>query len=57
MLKCESRFNMPIEEILRMMYVDQNLPHDHIAKELNISFPTVISWLNMAGIYSRKLNL
>jgi len=57
MLDCESRFNMPIEEILRMMYVDQNLPHDHIAKELNISFPTVISWLNMAGIYSRKLNL
>lgn len=57
MLDCESRYNMPIEEILRMMYVDYHLSHNHIAKELNISFPTVISWLHMAGIYSRKLNL
>lgn len=57
MLNCEMHFNLPIEEILRIKYVDEHKSQFQIAKELNISYPTVIKWLRNAGIYSRKLLL
>ena len=57
MLICEQTFNMPIEEILRIKYVDENKSHEQITKELNISYPTLISWLKLSGIYSRMLSI
>jgi len=57
MLVIEQTFNKPIEEILRIKYVDENKSHEQITKELNISYPTLISWLKLSGIYSRMLSI
>ncbi len=57
MKQIEQRFNIPIEEVLRIKYVDENKPHSQITNELNISYTTLIHWLKKAGIYSRKLRL
>lgn len=51
----EKNFNKPIEEILRIKYVEENKKVTAIAKEIGISYVTVIKWLKLAGIYSRKL--
>lgn len=57
MLKIENNFNLPIEEILRQKFVDENKTITQIGKELNITYVTVIKWLSLAGIYSRRLKL
>lgn len=57
MQQIEQRFGIPIEELLRIKYVDEHKPHSQIADELNIDYTTVIYWLKKAGIYSRKLQL
>lgn len=57
MQQIEQRFGIPIEELLRIKFVDENKPHSQIANELNIAYVTVIFWLKQAGIYSRKLRL
>ena len=57
MLEIESEMGESIEEILRHMFVDLHLPHRVIAKELGVGYETVIKWLRMSGIYSRKLNI
>lgn len=46
-----------MEELLRRYYVDEHLTQYQIAKELNVSYLTVIRWLKRAGIHSRKLVL
>ena len=53
----ENTFNMPIEEILRIKYVDENKSLAQISKEINVSYATIWKWLSQAGIYSRKLNI
>lgn len=53
----EDRFTMPIQELLRIKYVDEALPHQQIAEELDINYTTLIRWLRLAGIYSRRLNI
>lgn len=53
----ENTFNMPIEEILRIKYVDENKSLKQISKEINVSYATIWKWLQQAGIYSRKLNI
>lgn len=55
MERIDEQFKMPTEELLRIKYVEQNKKVEIIAKELNISYVTVIKWLKLAGIYSRKL--
>lgn len=57
MLKIENNFNLPIEEILRQKFIDENKTITQIGKELNITYVTVIKWLSLAGIYSRRLKL
>lgn len=57
MQQIEQRLGIPIEELLRIKYVDENKSHSQIATELNIDYTTVIYWLKKAGIYSRKLRL
>lgn len=57
MLQYEAERGMPIEEILRRMYVDDNLSMMQISKQLNLSYPEVNKWIKQAGIYSHKLQL
>ncbi len=57
MKQVEQRFDIPIEELLRIKYVVESKSHFQIADELNINYTTVIYWLKKAGIYSRKLRL
>jgi len=56
-LELEDKHNNSIEEILRFLYVDQNMTYHQITKELNISYVTVKRWLKRAGIYSKRLNI
>lgn len=53
----ESKHGEEIEEILRRLFVDENKTQQEIAKELHISYLTVIRWLARAGIRSRRLKL
>jgi DNA-binding transcriptional regulator LsrR (DeoR family) len=57
MLNIEKREGELLEEILRKYYVDENLSVNEISKRLQISYVTIIRWLNLAGIYSRRLKL
>lgn len=53
----ETKQGEDIEEILRRLFVDENLTHTQIAQQLNLSYVTVIKWLRLAGVRSRKLNV
>lgn len=57
MLRIEEEFGKPIEEILRHMYVDDRLNHVQMIARLGISYPTLIKWLKLAGVRSRRLNV
>lgn len=57
MLSIEQEKRGDIEEILRVLYVDENKSIYEIMKTLNISYATCIKWLKLAGIYSRKLDI
>lgn len=46
-----------IEELLRRLYVDENLTYHEIAETLHISYVTVGRWLRKSGIRSRRINL
>lgn len=46
-----------IEETLRRLFVDENMTQKQIALELGISYVSVIKWLDLAGIYSRRLTV
>jgi hypothetical protein len=56
-IEIESTLGMPIETVLRRMYVDDNTPAHTIAQILGVSYLTVVRWLGKAGIYSRRLPL
>lgn len=56
MLNVENKKQQNIEELLRMMYVDQNMNIYDICEELGISYVTALKWLQHAGIYSRALS-
>ena len=56
MLDIENKKQQNIEELLRMMYVDQNMNIYDICEELDISYVTALKWLKQAGIYSRMLS-
>ena len=45
---------IPIRELLRQMYVDQNMNQQEIAEELHIAQPTVSMWLEEYGIYNNE---
>lgn len=56
-LEVEQNKGVEIEEELRKLYVDENKSTEEIAKCLSISYVTAFRWLQLAGIYSRKLEL
>lgn len=57
MKQIETKRGEDIEEVLRTLFVDEHLSQIEIAKQLNLSYVTVIKWLKLAGVYSRKLNV
>lgn len=57
MREIETKTKERIEETLRRLFVDENKSHMEIAKELSVSYVTVVKWLQLAGIHSRKLNI
>lgn len=57
MKQIETAYGLPIEEILRRMFVDEGLPSTSIQRTLGISNVTLIKWLQQAGVWSRKLDV
>lgn len=55
MLRVEANQGIEIEELLRKLFVDEHKSIHAISSQLGISYPVVISWLDKAGIYSRRL--
>lgn len=53
----EVKHNEKIEELLRRMYVDDHLPTKQIAEELHLSYATTWKYLQLSGIYSRRLRI
>lgn len=57
MLEIESERGECIEEVIRKLYVDDDLRMSTFCEELSISYVTGIKWLLRAGVYSRKLDI
>lgn len=57
MKQIELTYGEEIEEVLRILFVDQNKTQKEIATELHISYLTVIRWLRASGVRSRRLTL
>ena len=57
MLQIEEDREECIEEVIRQLYVDENLPIHSFCVELSISYVTGLKWLKLAGVYSRKLDV
>ena len=57
MLAVESRFELPIEELLRQKYVDESLTFEQISDEIGIGLLTLKQWVVKAGIWSRRLDV
>lgn len=57
MMEVESRFGLPIEELLRRKYVDESLSFEQISNQLGIGLLTCKQWVVKAGVWSRKLDV
>jgi transposase len=57
MKQIETKHGEEIEEILRHLFVDCNYTQKEIAEELQLSYLTVIRWLRLSGVRSRRLKL
>lgn len=47
--------NLEFNDILRTMYVDQQMSMADMAEEMNVAAGTVHNWLKKEGITSRKM--
>lgn len=57
MYAIEMRHKLPIEEVLRIKFVDENKTLAQICEELDIAYVTLIKWLKLAGIWSRRIKM
>lgn len=57
MKEIESKLGGDIEEILRILFVDEELPVKIIADKLGTSYVTAHAWIQLAGIRSRRLKV
>lgn len=57
MLEVEHHLGEPVEQYLRRRFVDDEMGLSQLAEELNISYRTLLKWLEIAGIYSRRLGI
>lgn len=53
----ETKLGGELEEILRYLYVDKNMPVHDMCKVLGTSYVTTLKWLKLAGVYSRKIKV
>jgi response regulator of citrate/malate metabolism len=53
----ESLAHQDIEEVIRQMWVEEELSLDEVCKQLNVSRYTIVKWKIQAGVYSRKLGI
>ena len=53
----ETLAHREIEEILREMYVDEDLKLEEMQKELSVARQRIARWNEKAGIYSKRLKL
>lgn len=56
MLSIESKYGVSIQEILRRLYVDEELTIEQIASKLKINHITCRKFMTLSGIYSRSLS-
>ena len=57
MLRVQDDFGIQLEEFLRQLFVVESLHTRDIEHLLGISHVTLLKWLKLAGIYSRKIML
>ena len=57
MKQIETKLGGDIEEILRELYVDQDLSVMAISEQLGISYVTTHKWLELSGVRSRRLRV
>lgn len=57
MLKVEHDLGEPINEYLRRRFVDDHVNINKLADELGIAYRTLLVWLEVTGIYSRRLGI
>lgn len=55
MLEIENKHGEKLEELIRRLYVDEKLSTLQMAERIGISYVTVIKWVKLAGVYSRRL--
>lgn len=51
----ESRFDEPIEQILRRLYYEEGLSQAGVAKRLKVPAGTIAGWMIRFGINQRRL--
>lgn len=56
-LGLEKKYQEPIEEIIRRMYVDENMQIPDITKELGLTVRTFYKYKNLAHVFSRRIEL
>lgn len=57
MLEIERNHTEPLEEMLRRKFVDEHMNLYDLAQDVGISYRTLLKWLKLCGIYSRRLGL
>ena len=57
MLEVETKLGGSIEEALRVMYVDKDMHINDICNALGTSYNTTLRWLELAGIWSRRIKV
>ena len=57
MLEVEQQLGEGIEEYMRRRFVDEEMSLYALAQDMGISYRILLKWLNLAGIYSRNLNI
>ncbi|MCL8207262.1 MAG: DUF1804 family protein [Actinomycetia bacterium] len=50
----EATWGRPLAEILRELYIEQNLTIPEVADRLGVAWSTVLRWLRKAGITPRR---
>lgn len=55
MLDIEKEYDKPVEEVLRMLYVDLDLGTKGVADALGISYVTAFKWLQLANVVHRRI--
>lgn len=53
--RIEREYKMPIEDLLREMYVDKEMTMKEISETLDVNLRTIQRWVKECGIKARKM--